>query len=122
MVINDAQDQALGTWSAKENSESKPDRRSDSGIGSTSSAIGSESFGISGNAWQKEIVPQQFGGDRIDGKIIAQLISDAQDQLEEARACIKRYQEQEKQALKRLETLHGIQELIQRKTAIQETE
>jgi hypothetical protein len=49
----------------------------------------------------------------IAGKIITQLIREAEGQLENARACIKWYEDEEEKALAKIEELRRLEESVQ---------
>jgi hypothetical protein len=112
MVVENAQNKALGVRRTEKDNDDDPNPGGDSGIGSTSSAVRDQSIGVGGNLCPEQVIARIVGG-AFFGGIVDQLLSDAYQQLENAEACIKWYEDEKAKALKRIENLQKLQQLGQ---------
>lgn len=88
--------------------EPLPLRGGGSGVGQTSGIVESQPFGTDRDdrAGASESILSA-----VSGGILAQLIDDAEDQLEQANACIQWYEDERQKVLGRLENLRQLQSL-----------
>jgi hypothetical protein len=112
MVVENAQNKALGVRRTEKGNDDDPNSGGDSGIGSKSWAVGDQSLGVGGNLCPEQVIARIVGR-AFFGGIVDQLLSDAYQQLENAEACIKWYEDQKAKTLKRIETLQKLQQLGQ---------
>ncbi|QYO62585.1 hypothetical protein [Leptolyngbya sp. 7M] len=107
MTSENAKSQARGTRGSEERvAESENIAPSQEWTGGNSSGISSVRLGAARAGGEKK----NFVGASLGGKIIAQLIREAEDQLGTARECIDWYQREEQKALTKLEQLRQLQE------------
>jgi hypothetical protein len=114
MVVKNAQGETPRTWTAKKIGEPKPYSGSNQATGSTSSGTGDKSFRAGGEICPEQIIARIIGG-ALFGGIVDQLLNDACQQLENAEACIKFYEDERNKALKRIENLQKLRQLGQEK-------
>lgn len=86
--------------------------RSEGITGSTSSAEKDIAF----RADRTDSEGASFLSSSIAGKIVSQLIKEAEDQLDNARACIKWYEDEEQKALQKIEELRQLEQSVQTET------
>lgn len=95
-------------WSEEDSTNvGENDTAREGGVGTTSGSFGDISERVSrASSSQQGPVP----GYTTNGKILTQLISDAEDRLEEAEACLEWYENVKQRELKRLANLRKLQE------------
>jgi outer membrane protein TolC len=92
--------------SKKAASESLPNLGRDSGIGSASDSAGNNPIGVSGTDWEGRfaILLTSFSGG-----ILNRLMQQAQDQLDNANACIEWYEREKQRAEQAINELSELQ-------------
>lgn len=115
MVVENAQNKALGIRTTEKANDDDPNPGGGSGIGSTSWGVGDQSIGAGGNLCPEQVIARIVGR-AFFGGIVDQLLSDAYQQLENAETCIKWYEDQKAKALKRIENLQKLQQLGQQES------
>jgi hypothetical protein len=101
-----AESQTRGTWSTEKRFAQSTDLApSEAGTRGTSGGV--ENIGI-GHAGAGRAAESSISSS-LGGKIIAQLIQEAEDQLGVARKCIEWYVEEEQKALNKLQQLKQLQ-------------
>lgn len=109
-MSSNAESQAQSARAAEIREPVCPDHATSEGSsGDTSSTARDIGFGVA----RTDSAGSDFLPPSIVGKIITQLIKEAEDQLGNAKACIKWYEDEEQKALVKLEELRQLEQSIE---------